>query len=132
MIVEESQLVKEKQELLRKLDKSYDNPIEQEKDELRLGELNRLIKQELLEKMKDIKIETTKKSEELKIVTVKDARTLRKQKREVYKHMAKQCLELYHQLVEKKREGAELEEKLQNKNLKKYDLNKTISEVRRY
>jgi tRNA uridine 5-carbamoylmethylation protein Kti12 len=133
MIIQEVQpLIKEKQELIVRLDSKYENPVEREKDELRLGELNRQILSITKNKIQDIKIDTPKMSQELKIESVKDARKLRKKKRDVYKNMAKECLELYHLLVEKKREGAELEEKLANKNLGKYDLQKTIEEVRKY
>lgn len=132
-MTDEHPLVKEKHDILRRLsEKNYDSEIKKEKDELRLGQLNLEISEELKLKLHKVKIETPKRFEELKITTVKQARMLRKQKRDIYKDSAKECLDLYYLFVEKKKDGTTLENKLKDKNLDKYDLNKTISEVREY
>ena len=132
MNIKINELVKEKQDLIRKLDTSYESVVEKEKDELRLGEINLELEQSNKERIETVMENIPAKVETEEITTAKQARTFRKGKREVYRLLAKDAYNLYEALVKKKREGAELERRLINKNLDKFDLQETISLVRKY
>ena len=127
-----SELVLERQDLFRKLDKKYDSEALRESDELRIGEIEKEIAEKTKFAINQQKKEVIKKFEQVILTTEKDARKMRKEKRDIYKELAKDCYILYLELVEKKKVGVELEDKLKSKNKGKYDLKKTIQEVRLY
>lgn len=135
IITETKELIEEKRELLIKLDsdKNYANEIEKEKDELRLGEIELEVRKIIKSKIERLKTEAPQQViQALKLSDEKDARKMRRVKRDIYKDLAKECYNIYQELVEKKKIGVELEEKLQTKNIQKYDIKRLLSEVRRY
>ncbi len=135
IVTETKKLNIERAELYRKLDSdsNYKNESDKEIDELRIGEIESEILKIVKSKIAEAQVVEIKQiKNEVKVVDEKDARKMRKLKRDIYKTLAKECYNLYLNLVEKKKTGVELEEKLQAKNLHKYDLKKTIAEVRRY
>lgn len=134
MIIPEVQpLMQEKHELTVKLDKNnYDSDVDKEKDETRLGEVTLKITQITKNFLTTLKVDEVVSIKEEKLETPKQARALTNGKREIYKELAKDFLKLYNEMVAKKREGAELLEKLQGKNLEKYDFKKIMSDVRKY
>ena len=133
--MEQQNLIQRKQELIVKLDSksNYKSDEEYKKDEIELGEIELKILENIKTKIQNYTSTIPKEvTKEFQLETLGDIRKLRKEKREQYRQLTKNCYDLYQLLIGKKKLGVELELKLQSKNLKKYDLKKTISEVRRY
>ena len=111
-IPETKPLFDEKTQLLIKLSKSdnYQNEEEKEKDEARVGELEVQIMRIVQDKLKNLKVEVKNKVH--KVTDMKDARKLLRKKYEDYRLITIRAREFVDELVEKKKEGRDLLERV--------------------
>lgn len=112
-IPETKELFEEKTMLLIKLDKAenYSDEAEKEKDELRVGEIEKQIRSIVYSKIEQFKSDVPVKHTQ-KVTDMKTARKILNKKYGDYKDLTTNARELVDDLVSKKKEGRELLEKV--------------------